>query len=282
MAELQVRRLSAMRDNNKAKSFTVRVDDEDWREARSLAQAGPEDKVFVVDSTDTVVFGDGTNGRRPSANAVVTVSYREGGGDAGNAQVAITTRWPPRESRYVIGLAAAGVRISRAGGTVERFAGDKRLRYFDGQLLSAADLQDEQQYLIRMRHRHNQALHGSGIVTGLAVTVSTDASPPSVVVEPGLALDRKGRELELAAPVAVEIRNPDCSQYVIVEYTERETDPVPLPADSTGTTASRVEEGALIRLSAEDISDDGIAIGRLVLHPTGWKMDSAFEPSRCR
>jgi hypothetical protein len=114
------------------------------------------------------------------------------------------------------------------------------------------------------------------------VTVSADASSPSVVVEPGLALDRKGRELELVAPVAVEISSPDLSQYVIVEYTERETDPVPLPTGSTGTAASRVEEGALIRLSAEDVSDDGIAIGRLVLGPTGWRMDSTFEPSRCR
>ena len=271
-----------MRDSDKPTFFTVRVDDEQWREARHLAEAGPEDKVFVVDSTGTVVFGDGTNGRRPSAGAVVTVSYRDGGGEAGNAQVSITTRWPPRESRYVIGLAGAGVGIRDAGRTVERFTGDKRLRYFDGQLLSTADLQDEQLYLTRMRHRHNQRLHRSGVVIGLAVTVSTDASPTSVVVEPGLALDRKGRELELINPITVMIRNPGCSQYVVVEYTERETDPVPLPTDSTRTTASRIEEGASIRLSADDTSDDGIALARLVLDQTGWKIDSAFEPSRCR
>jgi hypothetical protein len=270
-----------MHDDDKTPSFTVRVDDEVWREARTLAEAGPEDKIFVVDSTGTVVLGDGTNGRRPSASAAVTVSYREGGGEAGNAQLSITTRWPPRESRYVVALGTAGVRIG-ADGAVTHFVGDKRLRYFDGQLLSAADLEDEQQYLIRMRHRHNQALHGSGVVTGLAVTVSPDGSPPSAVVEPGLALDRKGRELELAAPVAVAIRSPDGSQYVIVEYTERETDPEPFATDNTLTAATRVEEGALIRLSSDGISDDGIAIGRLVWDPTGWKIDSAFEPSRCR
>jgi hypothetical protein len=271
-----------MHDDDRIQSFTVRVDDESWSEARTLAEAGPEDKIFVVDSSGTVVFGDGTSGRRPAASAVVTVCYREGGGEGGNTQVSITTRWPPQAGRYIIALASAGVRIAGAGETVAHFVGDKRLRYFDGQLLSAADLEDEQQYLMRMRHRHNQALHGSGVVTGLAVTVSTDASPPSVVVAPGLALDREGRELELAAPVAVEIRGRDESLYVIVEYTERATDPEPLPTDNTRTAATRVEEGALIRLSVDDISDGGVAIGRLVWDPTGWKMDGAFEPSRCR
>ena len=171
---------------------------------------------------------------------------------------------------------------ARSGATVERFTGDKRLSYFDGQFLSSSDLRDEQQYLLRTRRRLNLALHGSGIVTGLTVTVSRKASPPSVVVEPGLALDCGGRELILAASVAVKIRKPDRSQYVIVEFAERETDPVPLPTNSAETAMSRVEEGVRISLSAEDISQNGIAVARLVLDSKGWKVDSSFEPPRCR
>ncbi len=63
---------------------------------------------------------------------------------------------------------------------------------------------------------------------------------------------------------------------------ERETDPVPLPTDSAETAMSRVEEGVGIWLSAEDGSRDGIAFARLVLDLSGWKIDSFFEPPRCR
>jgi hypothetical protein len=38
-----------MRESDTAGLFAVRVDDEEWREARSLSEAGPEDNVFVVD-----------------------------------------------------------------------------------------------------------------------------------------------------------------------------------------------------------------------------------------
>ncbi len=269
-----------MDGSDSARLFTVRVDDEEWRQTRSLSEAGPEDKVFVVDSTGRLVFGDGTRGRRPSGSATVTVTYREGGGTVGNELVSVTTRWPPPERRYVISLSSPGVRITRIDGTVERFDGVKRLSYFAGQVLSAADFQEEQQYLIGRRHLHNQALHGSGVVTGLSVTVSIDASVPSVVVAPGLALDRQGREIELAAPVAVAVGNPGGPQYVIVEYAERETDPS-LTGD-TGMVASRIEEGASIRLSPEAVTGDGVTLARLVADSAGWKVDSAFGPSRCR
>jgi hypothetical protein len=272
--------LPAMPDGDNEESFTVRVDNEEWGEVQSLAQAGPQDRVFAVDSTGTVVFGDGISGRRPSTDATVTVSYRQGGA-VGNVQVSITTLWPPREGRYLIALKPAGVCVNRAA-IVDCFSGNKRLRYFDGQLLTAADFQEEQRYLIRMRHRQNRALGASGVVGGLAVTISSDAPAPSIMVEPGLAIDRKGRELELPASVVLEIGNQSGPLYVIAEYTERETDPVPSPTDSRRTTASRIEEGLLIRLSAEDTSDDGVVLARLVLDSTGWKTDSAFEPSRTR
>lgn len=273
-----------MQESDSARLFAVRVDDEEWTETPSLSEAGPEDRVFAVTrSTGQLVFGDGTHGRRPSGGAVVTVTYGGDAGAAGNARVSITTRWPPAESRYLVALSSAGLRISRADGNVECFGGAKRLRYFAGQLLSADDLREEQQYFMRRRQRHNLALHGSGVVTGLSVTVSGDTSPPSLVVGPGLALDPHGREIELAVPVAVQMGNPGCAQYVIAEYAERETDPVPLLAtEGTLMSASRIEEGALIRLSPEVPADEGIALARLVADSTGWKVDRTFEPPRGR
>jgi hypothetical protein len=269
-------------ETDHGKSFAVWVDDQEWTRVRSLDDTGPDDTVFVVDSTGTVTFGDGTHGRRPSSQSAVTVSHTRGGGGAGNVQVSITTPWPPPEVRYAVALAAdrVGINPGDVAATVERLSGDKRPRYFNGQLLNAADFELEQHYLIRKRHLHNRALHGSGVVTGLAVTVATASG--AIVIEAGLALDRQGRELELRDPVALEIGAPDGSCYVIMEYTERETDPVILPADTTQTVASRVEEGIVILVSADEVADDGIALARLVSDSDGWKIDEAFAPPRCR
>src|SRR5512144_568409 len=98
-----------MPESHSARRFTVRVDDEEWTETRSLRGAASDANVFVVNrSTGRVMFGDGTHGRRPSGDAIVTVSYREGGGATGNSYVSITTRWPPRDSRYLVALSSAG------------------------------------------------------------------------------------------------------------------------------------------------------------------------------
>ena len=45
-----------------------------------------------------------------------------------------------------------------------------RNRYYTGKLLSAADFEQEQQYLRAKHRRHNRLLHGVGIVSGLDVT----------------------------------------------------------------------------------------------------------------
>ena len=172
-------------------------------------------------------------------------------------------------------------RIGRTSAAVERFAGDKRPNYFAGQILSADDLRAEQQYLIGTRRRLNRALHGWGIATGLTVTIAADAAPASVVVEPGLALDRDGRELYLATATAVEIEDSDRLQYVMVEYTERETDPAVSMADDV-TAMSRIEEGVRIWLSPDDRCHDGIAIARLVMDSCYWTIDCLFAPPRCR
>ena len=116
----------------------------------------------------------------------------------------------------------------------------------------------------------------------MSVSVSDDTTSQSIVVEPGLALDPRGREIELAVPVVVQLGTTGCLQYVIVEYAERETDFVPSLAEGTSMVASRIEEGASVRLSHEAPTDDGVALARLVSDSTRWTIDSAFEPRKCR
>ncbi|QUQ65633.1 putative baseplate assembly protein [Kutzneria sp. CA-103260] len=57
-----------------------------WTEVSDFLSSGPADTVYTVDSsTGTVTFGDGVRGLIPAVDAeIVAVSYRFGGGAAGN------------------------------------------------------------------------------------------------------------------------------------------------------------------------------------------------------
>jgi hypothetical protein len=165
---------------------------------------------------------------------------------------------------------------------VERFAGVKRVNYFYGQMLSADDFRAEQAYFIAKRHRLNQAVLGYGVVGGLSVTIPANSSPPALVVGAGLAIDARGREIDVDAAVTLDIPPSTCAQrYVIVEYIERETDAVAFPTAASETMPARIEEGAVVRLS--DANDDtGVAIARIVHHGSGWQVDAGFNQPRCR
>jgi hypothetical protein len=163
---------------------------------------------------------------------------------------------------------------------IERFSGVKRVNYFDGQILSPEDFRVEQAYLVAKRHRLNRALFGCGIVAGL--TVAVNSSPSSVTVQSGLAIDADGREIELTAPVTLDIPASTSSpQYAVVEYIERDADAVASPSATSETIPSRIEEGAAVRTSDQD-DGQGVALGRIVRTGSGWRIDHGFKPSRCR
>jgi len=71
--------------------------------------------------------------------------------------------------------------------------GTERPRYFHGQLLTAKDFADEQDYFREKQRRHNRLLHGWGVVCGLSVTPAAEGC--AVVVSPGYALDPCGDEI---------------------------------------------------------------------------------------
>jgi len=262
-------------------SLSVGVDGEEWTEVAELATAGPDDKVFVS-AEGSITFGDGIHGRRPPEGATVQATYREGRGEAGNVRVSIAVQWPPPERQFLATLGRNGrISLMPIGASACGFAGVKRVRYFHGQLLRADDFRDEQDYARHKRWLHNRLLHGAGIVSGLKVGLSPD-TPPQVLVEPGLALDPTGREVALAREVRLTICEDHSPQLVVVEYTEREVDPVISLEDPLVTEASRIEEGALVRLSKEDGSGDGVPIGRILACSTGWTLDLDFEASRAR
>jgi hypothetical protein len=169
----------------------------------------------------------------------------------------------------------------QAGDTGARMlSGVKRVHFFDGKLLSTADLRDEQEYHLGKRRLHNRTLHGWGVVAGLEVHVSTDTTAPVVTVAPGMALDPSGREVVLVEPLVVPIDAESSPRLVVIEYAERGTDPVP-GSDPDAPRSSRIEEGAAVRLVDESGGcADGVIVGRLILDAAGWTVDPHFEPDR--
>jgi hypothetical protein len=96
----------------------------------------------------------------------------------------------------------------------ERIAADLvapvRNRYFYGKLLDVHQLEMEQEYFNAKRHLVNRLVIGPGVVCGLKVEVTPDQR--AVIVRPGLAIDRCGREIVVPArsqPVPL----PDPPEY---------------------------------------------------------------------
>lgn len=268
-----------MNSDDNQQGFAVSVDGEPWMQVASLQQTGADDKAFALDPEDgTVRFGDGEHGRRPASGAAITVSYRQGGGSAGDVTISARFRWPPTSTQFRTVLGENGVSIRKVEIAAVEYSGEKRPTYFAGQLLTADDLRDEQAYLLRKLRRHNRSLHGWGVVSGLEV--SRGSAGASVVIAPGLALDVEGHEILVTSSVELEIGERPSPQYVLIEYIERETDPaMPIPGEDS-PSPTRIEDGVSFGLAETD--SGSLAIGRLVRDTSGWMVDHNFHPRRPR
>jgi|ERR1700736_6057669 hypothetical protein len=146
-----------------------------------------------------------------------------------------------------------------------------RPRFFDGQLLTAKDLQAEQDYQRERRWLHNRMLHGVGVVDGLDVAVD-DGSGTAVVVSPGFALDSHGREILVECPARIDLgicTSDVC--FVTIEFTETPSDPVPAPSGIV--EFSRVKEGYAVGLATEDLQ---LCLARLIRVEGRWVVDETY------
>jgi len=145
-------------------------------------------------------------------------------------------------------LAAAGVAgESRAGQ-----AGLQRVHYFFGQTLSAEDFLDEQTYFRSRLRRLNRAVHGVGVLTGLSVSIGGKGKSACVVIEPGLAVDAQGDEIEAPETISLPLPEQGKTLYVQIRYAERPCRPVVgVPVDSGAEMRqySRIVETHEARLS---------------------------------
>ena len=112
----------------------------------------------------------------------------------------------------------------------------ERMLWFTGRFVTARDLTDEQRYLVSRRWLLNRVLHGEGVLCGLEVRPDKrpDCAATTVWIEPGIALDCRGRELISSCrlcvtwPLAAE---PGCDpppreeRLLVIRYREQAVDP---------------------------------------------------------
>jgi uncharacterized repeat protein (TIGR01451 family) len=124
----------------------------------------------------------------------------------------------------------------------------ERVRFFPRQLLSAADMVAEQDYVRQKLRRHNRFMHGWGAVCGLEVVPApTNDEPWRVELKTGYALGPYGDEVYVAESVFLDLAHcgpdtitspcePDVLEgpsdvsggtlYVAIKYAECVTQPV--------------------------------------------------------
>lgn len=95
----------------------------------------------------------------------------------------------------------------------------KRVNYFTHQFLVEKDFDDEQDYHIDMRRRHNRVNHSWGVAEGLDVTKTENKK---VTISPGMSIDKDGQEIVLLEPLPVDLTafGSNTDVYLSISYQE--------------------------------------------------------------
>jgi hypothetical protein len=113
-----------------------------------------------------------------------------------------------------------------------------RNRFFFGKKLDVLQFEREQNYFNAKRWLLNRLVSGFGVVCGLNVIWADRSKRDAILVRPGLAIDKWGREIivshdsmpvKVAPPAKGETRPGDeLFVYICLEYLECEADPAPV------------------------------------------------------
>lgn len=195
------------------------------------------------------------------------------------AQTALhdATALPEQGRRAAMRAAAALATFAEPCGQAD--APLTRPRFSPGQLLTAEDLQLEQDYHREKLRRHNLGLLGFGIVEGLEVSVGTTADAPDgrIHVLPGMALDACGNELCVEGGAVLGLPQSGERVFVSVRHWDKPCSPVLSPGGET--TPSRIEEVCVVAV-VDTIVKPALALARLIRSEGRWVVDPAFVPRR--
>lgn len=165
--------------------------------------------------------------------------------------------------------------------TADCGSGLQRVNYTLGMVLGAEDFQAEQDYVRQRLNRRNRLLVGTGIASGLQVTVERDATGTRAVIAPGLAFDPNGNEIVVDEPFAQALPARGTPLLVLLRYRERLCRLVPVPADPSSPEAvmqaTRIAETFQVEL-ASATSEDTVALAHLQLVRGRWRHDPTFKP----
>lgn len=138
----------------------------------------------------------------------------------------------------------------------------QRPRFFEGQILGAADLADGLEYARSQQARHHRLVHEWGIADGLALVASRAPGGPFVIVKltAGLALDGTGREIVVPEDVTLDeklfnrsnvvVGDPDALYPVLLAGADSPTLPRPVSHSCTVAQASRTVESYKLSFGA--------------------------------
>lgn len=167
--------------------------------------------------------------------------------------------------------------------------------YFDGRLLTADDFTSEQNYHREKQRRHNLHCHGIGVVQGLNVSTVHKNSAWTVTVEPGVAIDPAGNEIELCTTAQLRLPESPTALQVGIRFLERLSTPIPSLSDPAAPSSqpSRAEEGCEVLLhplsmpgpsrakgEGLDISPDLLPLAHLVRVRGAWHVSRKFKVPR--
>ncbi len=154
-----------------------------------------------------------------------------------------------------------------------------QVRYFSGQTLSAADLEQEQSYHRERVRLHNRLLHGAGVVAGLEVT----AGRSDVVITPGMALDPVGDEIVVTCEHQIALTGllrDSAPRFVVARHITVLREPIPVLGQVGDEVAfSRLEHGATVTIDSAEPSpsDAGVTLARLSWRSGRWRVDARFR-----
>jgi hypothetical protein len=132
----------------------------------------------------------------------------------------------------------------------------QRPRFFEGQMLGAADLAAGLEYARSQEARHGRLVHEWGIADGLALTATPQSTAGGshvlVRVSPGLAIDGTGREVVVPGEVALDekllarsnvtIADPEALYPVLLAGADSPSLPPPVSHSCTVAQANRTVE----------------------------------------
>ncbi len=167
----------------------------------------------------------------------------------------------------------------------------KRVHFYTGKILTAADFEAEQEYYREIRRRHNRYFHGCGVVIGMEVAMENNM----VRVAPGFALDCSGEEIEIQEAVLFPPPEDARAAFLRIAYAEEKTDPEPAAGENAGNDVhySRILGSFELSYELDDPyaghtgdqslwhpcgSPHPIPIGKLVLRWGNWEVDPWFVP----